>query len=74
MVARDAFDVHRPVAYSGDGLSFAFLVKTIIDVGWYPVHTPFVGAPFGSDLFDYPFSDGLNFLMIRCSGSVRRTG
>lgn len=64
----DAFDVRRPVSYAGDGFSFAFLVKTILDVGWYPVHTAFVGAPFGSDLFDYPFSDGLNFLMIALLG------
>ena len=59
------FDLHEPIIYAEDGLSYGFLVKTLIDVGWYPVHTPWVGAPFGSDLFDYPFSDGLNFILIR---------
>ncbi|MEP7063567.1 MAG: hypothetical protein ABI881_14325 [Betaproteobacteria bacterium] len=64
------FDLHSPLIYSGDGLSHAFLVKTIIDVGWFPVHTPWVGAPFGSDLFDYPFSDALNFLLIWLLGRI----
>ena len=59
------FDLHEPIIYESDGLSHGFLVKTLIDVGWYPVHTPWVGAPFGSDLFDYPISDGLNFILIR---------
>jgi phosphoglycerol transferase len=63
-----AFDVRRPISYAGDGLSYGFLVKTILDVGWYPIHTSFVGAPFGSDLFDYPFSDSLNFLTIALLG------
>ena len=58
------FDLGIPLSYYHDGMSHGFVVKTILDVGWYPVHTPFVGAPFGSDLFDYPFSDGLNFLFI----------
>ena len=64
----EAFDVSHPVPYRGDGLSHAFIVKTIIDVGWYPVDTPFVGAPFGASLYDYPYSDGLNFLIIRLLG------
>jgi phosphoglycerol transferase len=59
------FSLHHPAFYSGDGMSHGFLVKTIIDTGWYPVHSPWVGMPFGADLFDYPFSDALNFLLIR---------
>ena len=65
LVGPELFDLFEPVPYSGDGLSHGFLIKTIIDVGWYPVHSPFVGAPFGSDLFDYPVSDGVNLLLIR---------
>ena len=63
-----AFDLRIPLSYYHDGMSHGFVVKTILDVGWYPVRSPFVGAPFGSDLFDYPFSDGLNFLLVRVLG------
>ena len=65
LVGPAIFQLHEPVPYSGDGMSHGFVVKTIIDVGFYPVHSPFVGAPFGADLFDYPFSDSLNFLLIK---------
>jgi phosphoglycerol transferase len=58
------FELHTPVPYDGDGLSHGLVVKTIIDAGWYPIHTRWVGAPFGADFLDYPFSDGLNFLLI----------
>jgi phosphoglycerol transferase len=59
------YDLHVPIAYWRDGLSHGLIVKTIVDMGWYPVHTPWVGAPFGADFLDYPFSDGLNFLLLR---------
>ena len=65
LVTPALFDLWYPIPYSGDVMSHGFLVKTIIETGWYPSHNPNVGAPFGSDLFDYPFSDGLNFLIIR---------
>ena len=67
-VTPQLFNLSLGVAYSGDGLAHGYVVKTILDVGWYPVHTPFIGAPFGSDLFDYPGSDGLNFLLVRLLG------
>ena len=53
-VSPQLFDLSLGAAYSGDGMAHGFVVKTILDVGWYPVHTPWIGAPFGSDLFDYP--------------------
>lgn len=64
LVRPNPFDITRPAAYSQDALAHGLLVKTTMEVGWYPVFTPWLGAPFGSSLFDYPFSDGLNLLLI----------
>ena len=61
------FGLRTPDPYLADGLSHGFLVKTIMDTGWFS-HSRWVGAPFGSDFLDYPFADGLHFLMIRFIG------
>jgi phosphoglycerol transferase len=61
------FDLRTPDAYAADGLSHDFLVKTILETGWFS-RSQSVGAPFGSDFLDYPFADGLHFVTIRIIG------
>lgn len=43
-----------PPAYTGDGLFLSYNVKNIQDFGWW-FKNPNVGAPFGGELYDYPF-------------------
>jgi phosphoglycerol transferase len=46
-------DLHVPFVYEGDGLLIQALVKEVIH-GWYFTN-PALGAPFGQELYDYPF-------------------
>jgi phosphoglycerol transferase len=48
-----------PFSYAGDGLFFSALVKTIAEEG--PLHASRWGAPFGSDLVDWPLGMWLPF-------------
>lgn len=57
-------DLRVPFRYGGDTLYHLMLNKTVADTGWY-LHNPFVGAPTSLDMHDYPFADGLNFLIIK---------
>jgi phosphoglycerol transferase len=58
-----------PLLYRGDGLSHALVVKTVLDVGWYPAHNPRLGAPFGATWFDYPNGDAANLFLIKLLGA-----
>src|SRR5206468_2172279 len=55
-------DLHVPFVYGQDGLLTAAMVKGVIDNPWY-WHNAYLGAPFGSDLYDFPMSEGLHFLV-----------
>ncbi len=48
-------DLHVPFDYGGDALLFAFVIKTVVERGWYWVN-PNAGAPGGFELNDYPFT------------------
>lgn len=64
-VTPNPFVLERSYSYSQDGLAHGLLVKTVMEVGWYPATTPWIGAPFGVSLFDYPFSDAINLALIK---------
>jgi phosphoglycerol transferase len=46
------FPLRVPIAYSGDGLFFTVLVRAIKEDGL--LHATRIGAPFGSDIVDWP--------------------
>ena len=52
-----------PPAYTGDGLFLSYNVKNIQDFGWW-FKNPNVGAPFGGELYDFPFYFDSLFLFI----------
>ena len=60
------YDLRIPFPYSmGDGMFFSGIVKGITDNGWY-TENPFLGAPFGRELYDFPvYSDFGNILQIK---------
>jgi phosphoglycerol transferase len=54
-----------PNTYSGDGLYYAGVTKSIIQHGWYFTN-PNLGAPLGQATYDYPLGyDNLNLGVIR---------
>lgn len=46
--------------YSWDALFSAYSFKAIIDNGWV-YSNPYIGAPYGSNLLDFPGSDSLHY-------------
>jgi phosphoglycerol transferase len=60
-------DLRVPLSYDNDGQFYAVLVKEAIH-GWYFTNSQ-LGAPFGSQLFDFPQGgDQLHFLTIKAMG------
>jgi len=57
-------DLRIPFSYGGDALLCGSLIKGIIDNGWY-LHNSFLGAPMGQYMYDYPFSNSLDFIIIK---------
>ena len=57
-------DLAFPWHYSGDGLFGSAVVKGIIQNGWY-LYNPFIGAPTGSFLIEYPGTDNLHFFIMK---------
>lgn len=57
-------DWHVPATYYRDGIFTASWIKSIIDNGWY-LTNPYVGAPTGLELHDFPMSESLHFLIIK---------
>ena len=63
-----AFSLRVPLDYHGDGLSHGLLVKSVLEVGWFPADNPRFGAPFGATWFDYPNADAANLLLLKIVG------
>ena len=59
-----------PLTYERDGLFFTALAKLVSEDG--PFHSTRIGAPFGSDLVDWPLGTWLPLTLI--AGLVRLTG
>ncbi|WP_025720501.1 hypothetical protein [Paenibacillus sp. 1-18] len=59
------FDIYIPYVYTGDGLSTNLFIKGMIDNGWYNFN-PYVGAPFGLEMYDYPLGgDNFQYLVMK---------
>lgn len=57
-------DIDVPLISAGDGASAQFIMKTVLDHGWY-TQNPDVGAPFGATMYDYPIPEPAHLLLIR---------
>lgn len=53
-----------PLAYEGDALWNLFVIKTVIETGWYHGN-PNLGAPFGATFLDFAKPEVLHLLLIR---------
>lgn len=56
-----------PFVYEGDGLWNLFVIKTIIETGWY-YDSPRLGAPFTATFLDFAKPETLHLLLIRAMG------
>src|SRR5437764_7893660 len=54
-----------PIVYDGDGVFGGMIIRQIMEEGWFPALNHRLGAPFGSDLSDYPTSEVANVLMFK---------
>ena len=61
-------DLSVPFGDRGDNLLNSVLVKSLIDNGWV-WHNPYLGAPYGTQLLDFPFYDNLNLLLMKLIGT-----
>ena len=61
------FDV--PFSNAGDSLCAQAWIKCVQENGWF-LHNPSLGAPWGSDLYDFPLADDVHFMTIRLLGSL----
>jgi len=46
-----------PIVYEGDGPFYGMMIRQIMEEGCFPALNHRLGAPFGSDLSDYPMSE-----------------
>jgi hypothetical protein len=53
-----------PLAPMSDGISYAMLVKTVMETGWFGSN-PALAAPVGAVFLDYPSADGVSLLLIK---------
>ena len=64
-VGPEIFDFSSPLTYVGDGISHSFVIKSVMETGWFPSYNRFVGAPFVAAHFDYPGNDVIHYLLIK---------
>ncbi len=62
-------DLHVPFAYNDDGVFNLVAIKNTLQQGW-PLTNPNLGAPFGSQLYDFPVvaGDSLHLLLMHVIG------
>ena len=56
-----------PLTYEGDGLWSLFVIKTVLQTGWY-ASNPQLGAPFGAHFLDFAKPEVLHLAFIRLAG------
>jgi phosphoglycerol transferase len=56
-----------PFGYDGDALFTQVQVRSMLDHGWF-LHNPDIGAPFGSELYDFPLPESLHFAVLKGLG------
>lgn len=59
--------LHYPLIYRGDGLWNLFVVKTVLQTGWYHGN-PLLGAPFGANFLDFAKPETLYLAAYRVAG------
>jgi len=57
-------DLEVPFGDRGDVLLNGVLIKSLVDNGWV-LRNPFLGAPYGTQLLDFPFYDNLDLALMR---------
>lgn len=58
-------DLRVPLGYINDSLPVNMQIQSIIETGWFQTNER-LGAPFGQELYDYPFgADNGNFVIIK---------
>jgi phosphoglycerol transferase len=64
-------DLRIPFDYYDDALLYSFMVRTVVDRGWF-WNNPMGGAPLGFDLHDYPVAaqDTVHLVLIRIMAFV----
>jgi len=62
----DSIKWDLPISYYWDGLAAGFEIKTILETGWW-FKNPYVGAPFGTSLYDFLgfYFDSFYFFIIK---------
>ena len=60
-------DVTLPFGYDGDALFTQVQVRSVLEHGWY-LHNPDIGAPLGSELYDFPLPETLHFAVFKGLG------
>jgi phosphoglycerol transferase len=60
----DRADLGVPFSDAGDVLLNSALVKALVDNGWV-WRNPYLGAPYVTQLFDFPFYDNLNLALMK---------
>ncbi|MGH9767446.1 MAG: hypothetical protein ACREAB_08440 [Blastocatellia bacterium] len=60
-------ELATPFLYGGDGLFYSMVIKAIITNGWY-LSNPWLGAPHGQELYDFPQPDNISYLLIKLMG------
>ena len=61
--------LHYPLVYNGDGLWNLFVIKTVLETGWYGSNSH-LGAPFSATFLDFSKPESLYLLMFRLAASV----
>jgi len=56
-----------PLTYTGDGLWNLFVIKTVLQTGWY-ASNPQLGAPFGANFLDFAKPEVLHLAFYRVAG------
>ena len=57
-------DLDVPFSNEGDSLCAQAWIKSVQEHGWF-LHNPSLGAPWASDLYDFPLADTVHFMTIR---------
>jgi hypothetical protein len=65
-------DLSIPLMDSSDGLWVQAWTRCVQDHGWF-LHNPDLGAPWGSDLHDFPMAENVHFALIRLLAVVFRS-
>lgn len=60
-------DIQTPFTYAGDGISYLWNIKRVVEETWYFNNTH-TGFPFGSNHLDYPTADTGSYFILKVIG------